>query len=206
MDREKLGSAPVARLLLKFTRREGPLGKRNTMRMNHILLAGAAMFSATSAHAATFNLTGAHTASFALPLSPTAIDPEGQAAGLNDPTIFGLESVATVDGTTTPVLFHFYTDAGGGGFDLISLGATFFRYSPAGPSIFTGTVSSPTFVSGEYDFTDFDLPALSYHLSVTTDAVAAVPETATWAMMLAGFGMIGFAARRRKTPVRVTYA
>lgn len=27
--------------------------------------------------------------------------------------------------------------------------------------------------------------------------IAAVPETATWAMMLAGFGMIGFAARRR---------
>lgn len=34
---------------------------------------------------------------------------------------------------------------------------------------------------------------------------AAVPEPATWAMMLAGFGMIGFAARRRpsvKTTVR----
>lgn len=30
-------------------------------------------------------------------------------------------------------------------------------------------------------------------------SVAAVPETATWAMMLAGFGMIGFAARRRSS-------
>lgn len=44
-------------------------------------------------------------------------------------------------------------------------------------------------------------------LTVTAErtAVAAVPETATWAMMLAGFGMIGFAARRRqsaKTTVR----
>ncbi|MBX9665318.1 MAG: FxDxF family PEP-CTERM protein [Novosphingobium sp.] len=37
--------------------------------------------------------------------------------------------------------------------------------------------------------------------------VSAVPEPATWAMMLAGFGMIGFGLRsRRKQAVRVTYA
>lgn len=37
--------------------------------------------------------------------------------------------------------------------------------------------------------------------------VAAVPEPATWAMMLAGFGMIGFSLRRRrKQAVRVSYA
>lgn len=38
-----------------------------------------------------------------------------------------------------------------------------------------------------------------------TFAPSAVPEVATWAMMLAGFGMVGFAARRRsnvKTTVR----
>ena len=32
--------------------------------------------------------------------------------------------------------------------------------------------------------------------------VAAVPEPGTWAMMLVGFGAVGFAARRRKTLVR----
>lgn len=37
--------------------------------------------------------------------------------------------------------------------------------------------------------------------------VGSVPEPATWAMMMLGFGMIGFAARRRsKQTVRVTYA
>jgi len=36
---------------------------------------------------------------------------------------------------------------------------------------------------------------------------AAVPEPASWAMMLAGFGMVGFAARRRSKPsFKVTYA
>lgn len=41
----------------------------------------------------------------------------------------------------------------------------------------------------------------------TDPAPAPVPEPATWAMMLAGFGMIGFGLRRRrKHSVRVTYA
>jgi hypothetical protein len=35
---------------------------------------------------------------------------------------------------------------------------------------------------------------------------AAVPEPATWAMMLAGFGAVGMAARRRKTRVAVSFA
>lgn len=34
----------------------------------------------------------------------------------------------------------------------------------------------------------------------------AVPEPATWATMLVGFGVIGFAARRRRAKVRVSYA
>lgn len=39
-------------------------------------------------------------------------------------------------------------------------------------------------------------------------AIAAVPEPATWAMMLVGFGILGGALRRRKTGerVRVSYA
>ena len=42
---------------------------------------------------------------------------------------------------------------------------------------------------------------------ITSFSISAVPEPATWAMMIAGFGMIGFAARRRhRQTVRVTYA
>ena len=36
--------------------------------------------------------------------------------------------------------------------------------------------------------------------------IAAVPEPATWAMMIGGFGMIGASMRRRRQQVRVTYA
>ena len=38
-----------------------------------------------------------------------------------------------------------------------------------------------------------------------TIALAAIPEPATWAMMIGGFGMVGFVARRR-TKVTVAYA
>ena len=37
--------------------------------------------------------------------------------------------------------------------------------------------------------------------SVGTLSVAAIPEPATWGLLLAGFGMVGVAARRRKTAI-----
>lgn len=41
-------------------------------------------------------------------------------------------------------------------------------------------------------------------LGLTAESVAAIPEPATWAMMLGGFGLIGAASRRRSRPVRLT--
>ncbi len=42
---------------------------------------------------------------------------------------------------------------------------------------------------------------------VLIDSVSvAVPEPAAWAMMIAGFGLVGGAVRRRKSTVRVTFA
>jgi PEP-CTERM motif len=39
-----------------------------------------------------------------------------------------------------------------------------------------------------------------------TESAPAVPEPATWAMMLAGFGLVGASLRRSKQTVRVKYA
>lgn len=65
------------------------------------------------------------------------------------------------------------------------------------PSNFTGLISL-TYKSGFANFQNFTFnPATVY--------ASAVPEPATWAMMLVGMGAIGFAARRRRN-VRVTYA
>lgn len=41
-------------------------------------------------------------------------------------------------------------------------------------------------------------PGSSSFVTATSAAVAAVPEAATWAMMLAGFGIIGTSLRRRR--------
>lgn len=42
--------------------------------------------------------------------------------------------------------------------------------------------------------------------SWSVSGVAAVPEPATWAMMILGFGFVGTALRRRKQQVRVNYS
>ena len=64
------------------------------------------------------------------------------------------------------------------------------------------------FVSGSnaltFNVTDLGQPTA---LLVTNLSGTAVPESATWAMMLMGFGMIGFGFRRRRKPnLGITYA
>lgn len=41
---------------------------------------------------------------------------------------------------------------------------------------------------------------------VANFSVGAVPEPATWAMMLLGFGAVGYSMRKRRTVTRITYA
>lgn len=59
-----------------------------------------------------------------------------------------------------------------------------------------------------------DLPTITLNYAASSNAVlystgamaAAVPEPATWAMMLVGVGMMGFAMRRRQKNVTTTVA
>jgi hypothetical protein len=61
-------------------------------------------------------------------------------------------------------------------------------------------------------FSELDLGRVYFNLHTTNfpggeirGNLAAVPEPATWAMMIGGFGIVGMMARRRRA-VRVTYA
>ncbi len=46
---------------------------------------------------------------------------------------------------------------------------------------------------------DFTLPAPAFsNMPAAIEPTAAVPEPATWAMLIAGFGAVGLVARRRR--------
>jgi len=81
---------------------------------------------------------------------------------------------------------------------------------PSGPINLTIQFNDPTFE--RWTTTEVGLLAGQYTLTIMGNAgadgqmgghidIKAVPEPATWAMMLLGFGAIGFAMRRRRTPV-----
>ncbi len=51
-----------------------------------------------------------------------------------------------------------------------------------------------------------DLNTRTYSINASAESVAAVPEPATWALMILGFGIVGSALRRRRTQVRFNFA
>lgn len=80
------------------------------------------------------------------------------------------------------------------------------------------TINTPAAIDGGgafIGFTDFGKSITSLTYNATNDVIAiddirflagpAVPEPATWAMMIAGFGAVGFAMRRRRN-VTVSFA
>ncbi len=90
----------------------------------------------------------------------------------------------------------FVTFAAGGGVTA-SFGTDEFN----GSQIFGGTTAAPTFAPGVFDLTGSFGDVVDDTAVLT---VTAVPEAATWAMMLVGLGVIGAVARRRQN-VRVAY-
>ncbi|WP_185965035.1 FxDxF family PEP-CTERM protein [Glacieibacterium frigidum] len=91
-----------------------------------------------------------------------------------------------------------YTVSISGGASTIDLGT----YT-SGFGSFVARTSSPFLaVSGTtYTLTFTGLSAEDRTSFIDGVALAAVPEPATWGLMIVGFGMVGFAARRRRTSV-----
>jgi hypothetical protein len=79
----------------------------------------------------------------------------------------------------------------GGIVDLVGIGLNF--------SVNADGILRMEFFESFDDFPDdWDGRWLSGALSIQTADTGAVPEPATWAMMIAGFGLVGLAARRRR--------
>lgn len=87
-------------------------------------------------------------------------------------------------------LIAFFTEAAGGGFSEF-----------VGPQVFSGPTAMPTILTGT--FVSRSNNAIR---ATITDVAAAIPEPATWTMLLVGFGLIGAATRYRRKGVQVRYA
>jgi hypothetical protein len=100
-----------------------------------------------------------------------------------------------------------------GGLFLGSLGGFPTSFQVFGPQLFSGPTSAPQFLTGTFGLSDIprsrttDPLIVNYTLTVS-QAVSAVPEPSTWAMMLVGFGFIGSTMRsaKRRRKLSVTYA
>lgn len=169
------------------------------MRMKHLALAAAAMaaLTATQASATAFfiDYSGVSAANGAFTVHLTGDQTGGVATSIsgdrNGVAVTGLSSYASATQHVTGA-FPF-TDFGGLSFTAGGINYNF--YADVGGNFEINDVLDP----GGYASTDAPISPLA--------VVASVPEPATWAMMLLGFGMLGFGVRSsRKPTVRVAYA
>jgi len=155
--------------------------------MTRTLLAGIAAIALTAPAAALtylFNFDGPVTASWSLPASPT---PDG-----SDGFSFQFAAVdMIVEGNPVTAAHFYYNEAGGGGL-FVSPPVSLNLF---GPQLYSGTTDSPTFLLGGFTMEDdFGSPIGTLIISE-----AVIPEPATWGMLIAGFGLVGTALRRRKS-------
>jgi hypothetical protein len=172
------------------------------------LLSSAAIVAAalsTQASAATFlfELSGGRNATFQLDTDNPA---SSQTTAFGNQVVF--ENIAgTVNGESAAIpTINFGT----GVFAVLSVNAAglgFTQFAGGGP-LFSGSGSAPVFSAGTFQLTNPFDPSSNSTLVISQQAVAAVPEPATWALMLLGFGFVGGALRaaKRQQKVTVSYA
>jgi len=171
------------------------------MKYAGLLVAAAATLSFTApAQAALldFTITGDYTASFQLDSSPV---PSDSASGLG----FVLWDVPGFpDAAISLADIYFYNAGVGGGMEISDFYGSSTLLVTDGPQLYSGSEFAPTFLLGTYALTQYQGSG-TYTLTIADAAAGAVPEPATWAMMIGGFGLVGAAMRRRAGKVSVSF-
>jgi hypothetical protein len=163
--------------------------------INVILAAALAVGSAMPAVATLyrFDVTDPDATLSGMPMSPYTFyldsDPTPDSFDEVSFTVSGLTYSHTYSDNVTLDTFTFFTADFLGGFqDLENV------YE--GAVLFTGTTEHPHFKTGTFAIDDF-LVGGSVTITDLSAPPAAVPEPASWALMLGGFGLVGGAMRRR---------
>jgi hypothetical protein len=142
-----------------------------------------------------FDITGNGNASFVIDSSKT------NPWSVNNTGITYANVAGIYNGTSTSRYVQFFNDTGYGGFNIGFIG------QGKGTMFYTGSNANPVFTVGTFTLLPFAFGTSGgYTVTIKEVIAAAVPEPATWAMMLVGFGMIGGAARYRRRAVKVSFA
>jgi hypothetical protein len=142
------------------------------------------------------NATGTLDAAFTVPASTAFTN--------YDLNLFGSALPAQNTGTGNGTFTLFY---GGSMVATFGIGASTFSQIAGAGNLFPPNSGSLTFDSftSVFEITDLATPATydgTQLLISAADPISAVPEPATWAMMVGGFGLVGAALRgRRKTTI-----
>ena len=159
------------------------------------LIAGtAALLFSAQAQAATFaySLTGNYTASWTMDSNPTVgfVSPGGY---------FGVYNVGgTFAGfaEATTIVFSNANAVPIGGLTIPN--ARRGSFASGGPQLYDGPEMTPTMRTGTFSLRTGEI--------LTVINLSAIPEPASWMMMLTGFGLAGTALRQRKAVMLVRYA
>jgi PEP-CTERM motif len=160
------------------------------MKLKHIagsaaIAAAALCGSAANAELYNFNLGGDYSATWQIDTDnpPDYVDPGSyiafyDVAGNFEGALGGYADVG------------FYHIDSGGGLDITDYVGNSVLLVTDGPQLYGGSDEHPTFLAGTYTLTEF-LGEGTYTLTIS-----AVPEPATYGMLLAGIGLVGAALRR----------
>lgn len=136
-----------------------------------------------------FNLTGDYTAQWTLDSNVTPdVTEDGvgfivyDVSGFPD-AFFGVADIS------------FFSSAAGGGLVIEDYWSGIPLVQTDGPQLYTGTEDSPVFRLGTFALTEYQGSG-NYTLNISN--VSAVPEPATYGMLLAGLGLMGATLRRRR--------
>jgi hypothetical protein len=165
------------------------------MKLSHLALAGIVAGGIAAPAAAvdmvSFTTVGAFDASWTLPKSPTPDIDFGNAFRIN-----GVDII--FNGNPVTAFVEFYSEGGGGGACSDIFCSLFDLY---GPALFSGTTAEPTFLTGIFSLNQGSPTGPDVRLTIADvpNGGGVIPEPATWAMLIAGFGLVGSTLRRRRT-------